>query len=314
MENRAHAILAGLFTLVFATVLVAAVQWFRGDTRAYHQYLLVSHYSVNGLYPQAEVRFRGISVGKVEELQVDSADPRRILIRITVARQIPITRGTFAQLGYQGVTGLAYVMLDDEGGNSEPLPVGGASLAQIPVRPNVLDDLTSTGQVLLNQANVLLERLNALVSEGNAERLAHTLANLEAASAQLEPALRSIPAVAARAERILSDKNAGRIERSLDNLEQASASIAPIAADTRTVLANMQALTERMDRMTAEISSEVTESTLPRVDSLVEQLTQDSQDLRRVLQQFEREPRSLLFGRAPPVPGPGEPGFSDERK
>ena len=76
----------------------------------------------------------------------------------------------------------------------------------------------------------------------------------------------------------------------------------------------MQSLSQRIDRMADEMSTEVTESTLPRVNSLVDQLAQDSRDLRRVLLQLEREPRSLLFGRAPDPPGPGEPGFSGERK
>ncbi len=314
MENRAYAVLAGLFTVVLGAVLVAAVLWFRGDTRGSHQYLLVTPYSVNGLYPQAEVRYRGLTVGKVEELEVDLQDPRNILILISVEKHIPITESTWGQLGYQGVTGLAYVLLDDDASNPRPLAATGDALPRIPVRANVLDDLASAGQVLLNQANVLLERLNALASEENESRLAQMLVNLENASAQLEPALRSIPTVAARAERLLSDENTGRITRSLENLEQVTASFAPVAEDTRKVLANMQALSLRIDRMADELSVEVTDSTLPRVNALVDQLAQDSRDFRRVLQQLEREPRSLLFGRAPAAPGPGEPGFAGGRR
>jgi phospholipid/cholesterol/gamma-HCH transport system substrate-binding protein len=314
MENRAYAIVAGLFTLVFIAIVIASLLWFRGDTRDYHEYLLISGYAVNGLYPQAEVRFRGIQAGKVQSLDVDPSNPRNIHIRISVEKRIPVTHGTYGQLGYQGVTGLAYVMLDDDGSNPAPLPAAGGQLAHIPVRANVLDDLTSAGQVLLRQANTLMERLNVLVGQDNEQRLSRTLDNLEAASAQLEPALRSIPGIAARAERLLSEENTGRIERSLDNMERATASVAPITEDTRRVLASMQSLSQRIDRMADEMSTEVTESTLPRVNSLVDQLAQDSRDLRRVLLQLEREPRSLLFGRAPDPPGPGEPGFSGERR
>jgi phospholipid/cholesterol/gamma-HCH transport system substrate-binding protein len=314
MENRAYAILAGSFTLAFLAIVVASLVWFRGDTRDYHEYLLVSAYPVNGLYPQADVRFRGIRAGKVEALDVDPANPRNIRIRVSVEKRIPVTHGTYAQLGYQGVTGLAFVMLDDDGSNPLPLPPGDMQPAQISVRANVLDDLTSAGQVLLRQANTLMDRLNVLVGEGNEQRLSRTLENLESASAQLEPALRSIPDIAARAQRLLSDENAGRMERSLENLERATASAAPVAEDTRRVLASMQALSQRLDRMADEMSIEVTEGTLPRVNSLVDQLAQDSRDLRRVLLQLEREPRSLLFGRAPVAPGPGEPGFSGDRK
>jgi phospholipid/cholesterol/gamma-HCH transport system substrate-binding protein len=314
MENRAYAILTGLFTLVFGGTLILAVLWFRGDTRQYERYVLVSRYSVNGLYPQSEVRFRGIIVGKVQSLEVDPADLRNILVHVVVERKLPITKGTFGQLGYQGVTGLAYVILDDDGSNPQPLTSPAGKPAIIPMRPNLFDDLASAGQGLVNQANQLLERLNRIVSEENEQRLAATLKNFEDASSQIEPALRAIPRVAERMNRFLDEENAERIKRSLANLELATGAIAPMAEDSRKALANIQAMSERLDRVSAEMAVEVSEGTLPRINNLVDQLTEDSRDLKRVLLQLERDPQSLLFGKTPTSPGPGEPGFSGGRR
>ena len=310
MENRAYAILTGLFTMLLGAALVFGVIWFRGDVRDLERYVLVSRYSVNGLYPQSEVRFRGINVGKVESLEVDLADPRNILVFVRVERRIPITLGTYGQLGYQGVTGLAYVMLDDDGSNSQRLATRADTPGRIPMRPNVFDDLASAGQVLLHQANDLLQRLNALASTDNAQRLAATLENFEAASRQLEPALRTIPRVAERLNRALDEETTERIRRTLANLESASGAIGPVAEDSRKILGNLQSMTQRLDQISGELTSEISEGTLPRVNRLVEQLTQDSRDLRRVLLQVEKDPRSLLFGKTPQPPGPGEPGFS----
>lgn len=314
MESRAYAILTGLFTLVFGGALVLAVIWFRGDARQYERYVLASRYSVNGLYPQSEVRYRGINVGKVERLEVDPNDLRQILIHVVVERKLPITQGTFGQLGYQGVTGLAYVILDDDGSNPQRLTSTAGQPAVIPVKPNLFDDLATAGQVLLGQANQLLERLNRIASEESEARLATTLKNFEEASSQIGPALRAIPQVAERMSRFLDEENAGRIKRSLANLEQATGAIAPVAEESRKVLADIRAMSERLDRVSAEVSVEVTESTLPRINNLVDELTQDSRDLKRVLRQLERDPQSLLFGRTPTAPGPGEPGFSGGRR
>lgn len=314
MENRAYAILTGLFTLAFAAAIALAFVWFRGDTRGYNEYLLESRFTVNGLYPQADVRYRGITVGKVEALSVDPNDIRKILIRVTIEKTIPITKGAYGQLGYQGLTGLAYVSIDDDGSNPQMLTRQGDELPRIAVRDNVLDDLTRAGQGLLKQANEVMERLSRLVNEDNERRLSQTLANFEAASAQLEPALRAIPRVAARAERFLSEENAKRFASSLESLEKTGDAIAPLAEDSRKVLADIRVLSQNLNRVTEEISSEITESTLPRVNTLVDQLTKDSRDLRRVLLQLEREPSSLLFGRSPARPGPGEPGFVGGRQ
>ena len=313
MENRAFAILTGLFTVVFGAATVAAFVWFHGAAKQYEEYELVSQYSVNGLYPQSEVRFRGIVVGKVASLEIDPRDMRNILVRILVDRQVPITRGAYGQIGYQGLTGLAYVMLDDDGSNPARLARQGGAPARVPMRPNVLDDLMTTGQTLLKQASDLLQRLNSLASEENGQRLSKTLANFESASAQLEPALRAIPQLTERAQRFFDQENAQRLKNSLANLERATGAVAPMAEDSRRVLASMQALSDKLDRATAEISSQITETTLPKINTLVDELTRDSHDLRQVLLQVEREPQSLIFGKPAKAPGPGEPGFSGRK-
>ncbi|MEX0958005.1 MAG: MlaD family protein [Burkholderiales bacterium] len=313
MENRAYALLTGLFTVLLIAATVGAFLWFRGDTARFEQYLVVSQISVSGLSPQASVRFRGVDVGKVDTIRLDSRDPRNILIRISVDRELPLTRGTFAQLGYQGVTGLAYVALDDDGTDPARLTPGDDSF-RIEVRGNVFDDLATQSRQLLDQASNLLGKLDAIVSDENKARIGNTLANFEAASRELMPVLRTIPEVAERAHQFLTPENEESFRRSLASLEQATGSIAPIAEDSRQMLASMRSLSQRLDEVATAVSGEVTEHTLPRVNTLIDQLAQDSRDLRRLLLNIEREPQSLIFGRTPPLPGPGEPGFKDDRK
>lgn len=314
MENRSFALLTGLFTLLLGAALAATFIWFRGDNRDYDEYLVSSHLPVNGLYPQAAVRFRGVEIGKVEKVFLDPQNPRNVLIRVSVDHSIKITKGTFAQLGYQGVTGIAHVLLDDEGNDPEPISRPPEGLPTIIVRGNVFDDLVESSKTLLKQASTLMDRLNDIVSEGNQNRFERTLANFEKASAQLEPALKAIPEVAERAQQLLGEENQQSLRRSLGNLEQATSAIVPVAEDSRQVLANIRTLSDKLDRISTELSAEVSEKTLPRINDLVDQLDRDSRDFRRLVLQIEREPQSLVFGRTPVPPGPGEPGFSGGRK
>jgi len=310
MENRSYALLTGLFTLLLGAALAATFIWFRGDNRDFDEYLVSSHLPVNGLYPQAAVRFRGVEIGKVEKVFLDPQNPRNVLIHISVDHSIKITKGTFAQLGYQGVTGIAHVLLDDEGKDPEPIPRPAGGLPTIIVRGNVFDDLVENSKLLLKQASTLMDRLNGIVGEDNQNRLERTLANFEKASEQLEPALKSIPEVAERAKQLLGDENQQSLRRSLGNLEQATSAIVPVAEDSREVLANMKTLSEKLDRISTELASEISDKTLPKINDLVDQLDRDSRDFRRLVLQIEREPQSLVFGRKPVAPGPGEPGFS----
>jgi phospholipid/cholesterol/gamma-HCH transport system substrate-binding protein len=314
MESRSYALLTGLFTILLGISLAATFIWFRGDTKSYSRYLVVSTFPVNGLNRQAAVRFRGVEIGKVEDISIDPADSKSILIRVVLDNSVPITRGTYAQLGYQGLTGIAFVVLDDDGSNPAPLNAPPGKLARMEVRGNVFDDLAQSSKALLNQAADLLDRLNSIASETNQARIENALVNFEKASAQLEPALRAIPELTARAKQFLGEENQQSLKRSLANIEQATGAVTPIVEDSRQVFANMRQLADKLDRLSTEISSEITDSTLPKVNQLVEQLGQDSQDFHRLMLQIEREPQSLVFGRQRPQPGPGEPGFNGARK
>jgi len=314
MESRSYALLTGLFTILLGIALAATFLWFRGDTKGYGNYLVVSKFPVNGLSRQAAVRFRGVEIGKVDDISLDSQDPKNILIRVELDNSVPITRGTFAQLGYQGLTGIAYVVLDDDGSNPAPLQRPAGALARIEVRGNVFDDLAQSSKAMLQQATDLFDRLNKLASDTNLSRIDQTLANFEKASAELEPALRAIPEVTERAKKFLGEDNQQSLRRSLANIEQATNSVTPVVEDSRKVLANMRQLSDKLDKLSTEISSQITESTLPKVNELVEQLGQDTQDFHRLMLQVEREPQSLVFGRERPQPGPGEPGFNGARK
>ena len=115
MENRAHALAAGLFTIAFGLLLAVAAYWFSGEHAEEDTYVLVSKFSVSGLSVQGEVRYRGLKVGYIRKIEIDPAARRTILIHVAIKRGTPITTATFARLSYQGVTGLSYVQLDDDG-------------------------------------------------------------------------------------------------------------------------------------------------------------------------------------------------------
>jgi len=198
MESRSYALLTGVFTIVLGIALAAAFIWFKGDTRLYNDYVVISKLTVNGLYPQATVRYRGVEVGKVEKVALDEKDPRNILIAVAVQRAHRSPTVLRADR-LPGPNRAGYVLLDDDGSDPRPLVSSNDGPARIAVRGNMFDDIAASSKVLLKQASELLDRLNNIASAENQGRLERTLANFEQASAQLQPALRAIPDVARRA-------------------------------------------------------------------------------------------------------------------
>ena len=131
MESRAHALAAGLFILLLLVAAGLTGNWIAGDPLVRNPYRVIALQPVSGLNPQAQVRYRGISVGRVTSIDLDLQDTRRILIDIEVEDRIPLTKGTYAQLGMEGITGIAYVHLLDEGKDVNPPPVAEIGRAHV---------------------------------------------------------------------------------------------------------------------------------------------------------------------------------------
>jgi phospholipid/cholesterol/gamma-HCH transport system substrate-binding protein len=303
MESRAHALAAGIFTLLLGLASVLAVFWFSGQREATNEYILVSKGNVSGLNTQAQVRFRGIRAGKVQDIELDPQDPRNILITISIDADLPVTKGTTARLNYQGVTGLASILLEDKGENPEPLAGTGDEPPRIALQPGFMDTLGENAAELMTQMRQVAERTTALLSDQNVKRIGQTLANVETTTAGLSVSVKDLPQVMASLKQALSEENVRRLGATMANMEKASGEVAPL-------IANLQGVSKKLDALLAESGGEITQTTLPRLNVLLQELSVNSRQMSRLLDQIEDSPSMLIFGREARRPGPGEAGFS----
>ena len=295
MENRSHALIAGLFVILMSAAVAITAIWLSGETADHSHYILMSEGSVSGLNPEAVVRFRGVKVGKVEDIGFDPENSRFIQIRIGVDRNVPLSKGVFAQLGYQGVTGLAYVQLDDDGNQPELLQTNEVDLAQIPMRASTLENIVYSGQDLLNSVNETVKKMNILLNEQNQERFSHILENMEGASSsfgsftdQLQPNLKSLPELTSETSSLL--KNANQL---VNNINQIVVKVGQRGG-----------IVDNLSQSVEDLAD-----TIPKFHNAIDRIVQDTRTVNRILLQLEEQPRSLIFGRTPPPPGPGEDGF-----
>ena len=115
---------------------------------------LLSTHSVSGLKVDAPVRFRGVDVGRVDSISFDSHQSGEIRVRIAVDPAAPITRSTYAKLSYQGITGVAFIQLDDEKGKSrEALPLSREKVAQMELQASSQAAETASARALKRHAS-----------------------------------------------------------------------------------------------------------------------------------------------------------------
>lgn len=306
MENRAHALAAGLFIVLLGLAAALALWWFGSDQDRATRYLLVSEGNITGLNEQAQVRYRGIRAGKVEAIDIDPTNPRHIRVRITLRRDFPVTKGTRATLGYLGVTGIAYVQLTDKGEDPAPLPPGPDGLPQLTLQSPIMDQLTDIGLDTLRKIQTVVDRAGNLVTDANLARLTHILERLESASEGMDRTLKEAVQTLAALRATLSPANLAHINHALGQLDTASQEVAPTIRELRNLAIKLNTIGERVDRLTASADGG---GTLARVDGLLQELTETSRRMSRLLEELEASPQMLVFGRNAASPGPGEAGF-----
>ena len=300
MENRSHALLAGLFALLLGLSSVAVLWWFGGQQEETNEYLVVTTKTISGLSQQAQVRYRGVRVGKVESIELDPDDVGNTLIRISVRKTIPITHGTTAKLGFQGVTGIAFVLLEESGKDAALLTSPAGELARIPMQESLFQELSSVAGETLRNARDLLASANQALSPENRQRIEKTLANLEATTGNAREATASL-------RQVLTPENIRLLNSTLTRAEQTAGQAAPFFAEARGLVARLQSVSDKLETTLGDPVSNG--ALIPRLVDLSADLSSSSHQLNRVLQMLEDSPQSLIFGRHQAAPGPGEAGF-----
>ncbi|QFZ82245.1 MULTISPECIES: MlaD family protein [Variovorax] len=311
MENKAHALAAGAFVLGLIAALVALVVWFTRDNTVRNVYELSTRDAVSGLQPQAQVRYRGISVGKVTSIDFDPKTKGNVRVRITVDERVPLTTSSFATLSYQGVTGLAFIALDDEGESTVALKPNNDNPPRIPLKPSMLAKLQDRGEEIIDQVEEVTKRANALLADANQKRVADALENIAAASASANTLLKQLdntvktglnPTLAAMPETLSTVKKAaGDVSRVANNFNTTVGKLNAPDGPVERLSDGTKALAQAVDSFNA--------ATLPRVNRVADDTAHAVRRLGRAADSINDNPQSLLFGNGGAVAGPGEPGF-----
>ena len=319
MENKSHALAAGLFVLVVAALLAGLAIWLTRDNASYQQYEMSTKDGVTGLQPQAAVRYKGVAVGKVTRISFDPQVEGNVLIRIAVNEQAPIGPKTFAALGYQGVTGLAHVQLDDADQPYDALPPGPSGLPRLPLKPSPFGKVVEQVPAILSQVEEATRRINQLLGDSNQQLLSETLGHIGQAAAgvntltqrldatvtqRLDPALAALPPLARDARDTFA------------SLQQAGASVSALAVDLGKTTQRLNAEGGAIDQITtgtqslARAADQFSSATLPRLNRAADDTARAARQMGRAAAGVTDNPQLFIYGAGRIPPGPGEAGFT----
>jgi phospholipid/cholesterol/gamma-HCH transport system substrate-binding protein len=298
MENQSHSLVAGLFVVLLTVAVIAGALWLgppKGPKLLPID--LVTRHSVSGLKADAPVEFRGVDIGHVESITFDPRQRGQIRVRVAVDPTTPLTQSTYAKLSSQGITGVAFIQLDDAvGTTSAPLAISSTKVPQLELQASFLERAEDDMRDLVVKVNRVAGRLDELLGEQNQKRLMalvdtfqRTVDRYGTLARDLEPTVKAAPALVQRAQGTVES-----VKRLTDDVDQK--------------LAVLDALATTAKELTAA-TDDLHQNTLPRVNAVLDDVAVDARELKSALHHVDERPQSLIFGLQPPPPGPGERGF-----
>ncbi|WP_299727234.1 MlaD family protein [uncultured Tateyamaria sp.] len=186
METKANYVLIGLFTLGGILGALGLLLWLaKVEVDRQYAYYDILFEDVSGLGSASDVRYNGLPVGQVVDLDLDEVDSSKVRVRIEVAADTPVNTETVAKLQSQGVTGVSFVGLSGGSETSAALP----SNSEIPSERSALQSVFEGAPLVLDRAVELLENVNDVFDPQNREAVATLLENLSSASARIDTVL-----------------------------------------------------------------------------------------------------------------------------
>lgn len=305
MITKSSYALVGAFVLILGGIFVWGVLWISsgGPPQEYDRYLVYMTDSVSGLNVDAPVKFRGVDVGKVQEISIDPTDPERIRLLLQVRQGTPITVDSVASLEYQGLTGIASINLS--GGWRDSSPLTKTEIEDFPVigaRSSIFSNLDLTLSELLNNLIETSSSLNDLLSEQNRANVSRSIENIAELTEKFADQSRRL------------DDIIENLAATLENTRTASVGLPELISEFSR---SAEAITEMADQIGTvgeTIGTGINATTLPEISAMVHELRLASENLRRMSETLVEDPSVLIYGSPEPRPGPGEPGETPRKK
>ncbi|MEY4529215.1 MAG: hypothetical protein RL768_2934, partial [Nitrospirota bacterium] len=275
MEPKVNYVLVGAFVAVLGAAVLVVVLWLgKSDYRGvYDQYYVYMHESVAGLSVNSTVKYRGVDVGRVKDIQLNPENPEEVRLTLDILHATPVKADTVALLETQGLTGLARVNLN---GGSRESPT-------LEVAPGQKYPVIKTGPSLFFRLDMAISRL--LSDQGLIKLLANVDTLSQNAAAVMDEdnraAVRKILKDLSELTQMLAARSEG-VDRGVRSASQAAEHVATM---TETMNKQMPALLERVNKsaaalqtMTEELAhtSRVVRSALQESHPDIEQFTRQT--------------------------------------
>jgi phospholipid/cholesterol/gamma-HCH transport system substrate-binding protein len=168
MARKSTNFILGLFVILGFLLAVAGIIWVGASSFFQKGQRYISYFdeSVEGLQADSSVKYRGVDVGRVEQIRV-APDNKLVGVVMKINLRGDLPKTTIAQLRAAGITGVKFIGLDRPSPEEQALSPKIDFFSEYPIIPTRPSEI----QRLLAAANVILEKFQLIDTKGISDQV-----------------------------------------------------------------------------------------------------------------------------------------------
>lgn len=308
MVSNAQKFRLGIFIVAVSILLIFFMIMVAGNKimeKRDSYYIKYEDTSVSGLQVGGAVKYYGISIGRVEAIDIDKEDVSNVIVTVSVKSGTPLKENVEASLNFVGITGL--LQIEISGGTNEAEFLKPKSF--IPAGESTIQNISGKAEVIVTKLEVLLNNLNAITAEENQHKLTNILtgidsvlnknvepvgniiANLEIISTELSEITVTLNEATTNINNILQS---GKIDSIITNTDKITADLAK--ADLRKMVTDLDNAIIQVNLTLSRLDATHMESKQDILDT-IESLRETVDNLNEFSRMITEDPTLLLRSR-----------------
>ncbi|MCK4653997.1 MAG: MCE family protein [Candidatus Cloacimonetes bacterium] len=247
MVSKAQKLRLGIFILVVSVLMIVFLVLVAGSKimeKRDTYYIKYENTSVSGLQVGGPVKYRGIGIGRVDDITIDKDDVTNIIVVVSVKSGTPVKEDMRASLIPIGITGLLQVEIT--GGSIEAEFLKPKSYINAGV--STFDSISGKAEILTQKMELLLNNLAEITNEENREKIKSILSNVDT----------------------IIEENKKTVTTIVSNLDSISGDLVKISRDTKEAVDKLNSIlqsgkVEDIIESTERISSDIAQTDIAQL-------------------------------------------------
>ena len=264
--------------------------------------LFVVYENVAGLAPSAPVTLSGLTIGKVNAINIQTDG--KLLVELSITNDFPISKSSIAEIYDSGLVGGRQIAIKPDLTDTNYTKSG--DFLQASSKLGLTDALAQQLEPLQSKLQLVLENANLLFSNVNEVLDANTKQNLKGSIAELNKTLSEFSVASKSINELIAD-NKSKLNSTLTNFDKTSSNFAKMSdslakANLGQTVKNLEKTLANVDKLMAEMEQgKGTLGKLMKDETMYNNFSNSSKELELLLQDLRLHPTRYvnvsLFGK-----------------